>query len=183
MTHEVISASAVSISVYIIFWIKEYGFSFLPFSLYSTSKCNSVILAYINRSYNTVIMLQTFLLIEIPNVRIVNELRVVINRADRGYFSDSLCRKYSVLVLLMRIFHMLDPLKGLSQIARFKGPTWAHLGPVSPRWAPSWPHHYGPCYQGCVMKELDLQRTKFDELHTVINTFLDYVSRCSSLMI
>ena len=33
-----------------------------------------------------------------------------------------------------------------SQIARFMGPTWAHLGPVGPRWAPCWPH--GPCYQG-----------------------------------
>ena len=32
-----------------------------------------------------------------------------------------------------------------SQIARFMGPTWAHLGPVSPRWAPCWPHE--PCYQ------------------------------------
>ena len=27
-----------------------------------------------------------------------------------------------------------------SQIAKFMGPTWAHLGPVSPRWAPCWPH-------------------------------------------
>ena len=27
------------------------------------------------------------------------------------------------------------------------GPTWAHLGPVGPRWAPCWPHE--PCYQGC----------------------------------
>ena len=34
----------------------------------------------------------------------------------------------------------------LTQIARFVGPTWAHLGPVVPRWAPYWPHK--PCYQG-----------------------------------
>ena len=34
-----------------------------------------------------------------------------------------------------------------SQIARVMGPTWAHLGPVGPRWAPCWPHE--PCYLGC----------------------------------
>ena len=33
-----------------------------------------------------------------------------------------------------------------SQIAKFMGPTWGHLGPVSPRWVPCWPHE--PCYQG-----------------------------------
>ena len=33
-----------------------------------------------------------------------------------------------------------------SQLAKFMGPTWAHLGPVDPRWAPCWPHE--PCYQG-----------------------------------
>ena len=31
-------------------------------------------------------------------------------------------------------------------IARFMGPTWAHLGPTGPRWAPCWPHE--PCYLG-----------------------------------
>ena len=35
----------------------------------------------------------------------------------------------------------------VSQIAKFMGPTWAHLGPVGPRWAPCWPHE--SCYQGC----------------------------------
>ena len=25
-------------------------------------------------------------------------------------------------------------------------PTWAHLGPIGPRWAPCW--HHEPCYQG-----------------------------------
>ena len=29
-------------------------------------------------------------------------------------------------------------------IARFMRPTWAHLGPTGPRWAPCWPHE--PCY-------------------------------------
>ena len=33
-----------------------------------------------------------------------------------------------------------------TQIAKFMGPTWAHLGPVGPRWAPCWPHD--PCYRG-----------------------------------
>ena len=33
-----------------------------------------------------------------------------------------------------------------SQIARFMGPTWGHLGPTGPRWAPCWPHE--PCYLG-----------------------------------
>ena len=32
-----------------------------------------------------------------------------------------------------------------TQIAKFKWPTWAHLCPVGPRWAPHWPHE--PCYQ------------------------------------
>ena len=31
-------------------------------------------------------------------------------------------------------------------IARFMGPTWAHLGPTEPRWAPCWPHEL--CYLG-----------------------------------
>ena len=33
-----------------------------------------------------------------------------------------------------------------SQIVTFIGPHGAHLGPVSPRWAPCGPHE--PCYQG-----------------------------------
>ena len=31
-------------------------------------------------------------------------------------------------------------------IARFMGPTWAHLGLTGPRWAPCWPHEL--CYLG-----------------------------------
>ena len=31
-------------------------------------------------------------------------------------------------------------------IAKFMGPTWAHLGPTGPRWAPCWPHE--SCYLG-----------------------------------
>ena len=37
-----------------------------------------------------------------------------------------------------------------SRIARFMGPTWAHLGPTGPRWAPCWPHEV--CYLGCYEK-------------------------------
>ena len=33
-----------------------------------------------------------------------------------------------------------------SQIARYMGPTWAHLGLVGPRWSPCKP--YEPCYLG-----------------------------------
>ena len=33
-----------------------------------------------------------------------------------------------------------------SLIARFMGPTWAHLGPTGPRWATCWPHEL--CYLG-----------------------------------
>ena len=33
-----------------------------------------------------------------------------------------------------------------TQIAKFMGPTWAHLGPVGPRWAPCWPHDQGIGY-------------------------------------
>ena len=32
----------------------------------------------------------------------------------------------------------------LPLIARSMGPTWVHLGPTGPRWAPSWPHEL--CY-------------------------------------
>ena len=49
------------------------------------------------------------------------------------------------------------------------GPTWvlsashgAHLGPVSPRWAPCWPHE--PCYQGMIKKTshgIDLALPKY----------------------
>ena len=34
----------------------------------------------------------------------------------------------------------------VTQIAKFMGQHGAHLGPVSPRWAPCCPHE--PCYRG-----------------------------------
>ena len=34
-------------------------------------------------------------------------------------------------------------------IAKYVGPTWAHLGPTGPRWAPCWPHE--PCYLGSIL--------------------------------
>ena len=41
-------------------------------------------------------------------------------------------------------------------IARRMGPTWAHLGPIGPRWAPCWPHE--PCYLGTI-KYCGMQRS------------------------
>ena len=34
----------------------------------------------------------------------------------------------------------------ITLITRFIGPTWGHLGPTGPRWAPCWPHEL--CYLG-----------------------------------
>ena len=36
--------------------------------------------------------------------------------------------------------------KHTTLVTRFMGPTWAHLGPTGPRWAPFWPHEL--CYLG-----------------------------------
>ena len=36
-----------------------------------------------------------------------------------------------------------------TQIAKFMGPTWAHLGPVGTRWALCWLHE--PCYHGTMV--------------------------------
>ena len=42
----------------------------------------------------------------------------------------------------------INALHAISSLrARFIKPTWAHLGPTGPRWAPSWPHEL--CYLGC----------------------------------
>ena len=43
-------------------------------------------------------------------------------------------------------------------IARFMGPTWVHLGPTGPRWAPCWPHEL--CYLGLIW-------TQFPPLNTL----------------
>ena len=62
----------------------------------------------------------------------------------------------------------------MAQIANFMGPTWAHLGPVGPRWAPCWPHE--PCYQGTGRKngtnaesKLDLNQQWFSAQYSGIN--------------
>ena len=44
-----------------------------------------------------------------------------------------------------------------SLIARFMGPTWAHLGRSGPRWALCW--LYEPCYLGCKAKILQIRKT------------------------
>ena len=53
----------------------------------------------------------------------------------------------------------------ISQIARFMGPTWAHLGPVGPRWVPCWPHE--PCYQGyqrvMILTSIPILQVWYDE--------------------
>ena len=45
-------------------------------------------------------------------------------------------------------------LPSITLITRFMGPTWAHLGPIGPRWAPCWPHEL--CYLGryCICFEI-----------------------------
>ena len=47
--------------------------------------------------------------------------------------------------------HKLTPasLGIVTLIARFMGPTWGHLGPTVPRWAPCWLHE--PCYLACTL--------------------------------
>ena len=42
--------------------------------------------------------------------------------------------------------HQTTTKRKLTQMARFMGPTWGHLGPTGPRWAPWWPHEL--CYLG-----------------------------------
>ena len=57
--------------------------------------------------------------------------------------------------------------------AKFMGPTWAHLGPVGPRWAPPcWPHE--PCYQGIyiTVDQLHCCRCSGDTAHGI-----DYVGQ------
>ena len=50
------------------------------------------------------------------------------------------------LAFLKVELHMVHWSTVVSLITRFMGPTWAHLGPVGPRWAPCRPHE--PCYLG-----------------------------------
>ena len=52
---------------------------------------------------------------------------------------------YVPLLLMGLSSHSDNALCVLSQISRFMGSTWAHLGPVGPRWTPCWLHE--PCYQ------------------------------------
>ena len=52
-----------------------------------------------------------------------------------------------ILILVTRYIYIKSPTHiGTSLKARFKGPTWAHLGPTGPRWAACWPHEL--CYLG-----------------------------------
>ena len=46
--------------------------------------------------------------------------------------------------LCLLYWHNINHMIALPPIARFMGPTWAHLRPIGPRWAPCWPH--GLCH-------------------------------------
>ena len=75
---------------------------------------------------------------------------------------------YWPLVLAMLHQHIdqqIDQWQWSPLIARFLGPTWAHLGPTGPRWAPRWPHEL--CYLGhiTVLDDLcDAERTYWRQL-------------------
>ena len=65
--------------------------------------------------------------------RIVQVTRSVITRTNSDYcVSQAPSYRYGFIVF--------------PQIARFMGPTWAHLGPTGPMWVPCWPHEF--CYLG-----------------------------------
>ena len=74
-----------------------------------------------------------------------------------GHNSHWYCRMENIITALFTMYSgdcsydiaHIDAVHGetqLSLIARFMGPTWAHLGPTGPRWAPCWPHEL--CYLG-----------------------------------
>ena len=62
-----------------------------------------------------------------------------------------------------------------SLIARFMGPTWGHLGPTEPMWAPCWPHEL--CSLACfhVQIKLNLNSTNLHICNDCIctNTLVD----------
>ena len=65
----------------------------------------------------------------------------------------SYCYEYNYWVLLCAYSILHKPVHNVSHRiwpgslkARFMGPTWAHLGPTGPRWAPCWPHEL--CHLG-----------------------------------
>ena len=60
------------------------------------------------------------------------------------------CLDMETLSLLLAICVGKPPTTGI-QIARFIGPSWGHLGPTGPRWAPCWPHEL--CYLGSFSSE------------------------------
>ena len=73
----------------------------------------------------------------------------------------------------------INPCSIATLIARFMGPTWAHLGSTGPRWAPCWPHE--PCYLGNYIliqnKNSDFCGIKFVWLH--FHTFQEsFIPRC-----
>ena len=78
--------------------------------------------------------------------RLEGEGCVVVNKDDitcgwqmngKASVKEHLCR-YQYEKVMVKMIATL--------IARFMGPTWAHLGPTGPRLAPYWPHEL--CYLG-----------------------------------
>ena len=61
------------------------------------------------------------------------------------------------------------------------GPTWAHLCPIGPRWAPCWSH--GLCYQGVFHSNANF--AKFSNLMACIDKFYMYniCTPCARLVI
>ena len=59
-----------------------------------------------------------------------------------------------------------------TQIAKFTGPTRAHLGPAGPVWATCWPHE--PCHQGIYLgRELLKLRSVISPIWTFIMLQID----------
>ena len=54
--------------------------------------------------------------------------------------------EYSAVTDRCSVWKSVVPIMAITLIARFMGPTWAHLGSTGPRWAPCWPHEF--CYLG-----------------------------------
>ena len=60
-------------------------------------------------------------------------------------------------------------------IARLMGPTWAHLGPSGPRWAPCWPHEL--CYLGGFKPTGD-PLTNMDQLYNQHGKVITFPIKC-----
>ena len=79
-----------------------------------------------------------------------------------------------IVISLINLFKIEET----TLIARFMGPTWAHLGPTGPRWAPCWPHE--PCYLGMKAKQDwndTIDKTKWTKIYVCSQNQNDNNSR------